>query len=310
MKIVFMGTSDFAVPSLTKIIESQYELVAVVTQPDRPRGRGNKFIPSAVKEIALNHNLPVYQPERIKAEDAIETVRSWEADLIVVVSYGQIIPQDILDYPRLGCINVHASLLPRFRGAAPIQRAIMAGEEVSGITTMAMDAGLDTGDIILQIPLPIDPDMDHGEYEQLLAQAGADLLIDTLAILRSGSFPRKKQDSSKASYAHMISREEEEIKWQESASKIHNQIRGLSPRPAAYSSYQGKRFKIYQSQVFDAVNSGEIGEIVEIDPSGFIVQSASGQLLIKELQLEGKKRMPCSEFLKGFKLQVGDILGS
>jgi len=310
LKIVFMGTSDFAVPSLTKIIESQYELVAVVTQPDRPRGRGNMFIPSAVKEIALNHNLLIYQPERIKAEDAIETVRAWEADLIVVVSYGQIIPQDILDYPRLGCINVHASLLPRFRGAAPIQRAIMAGEEVSGVTTMAMDAGLDTGDIILQVPLPIDPDMDHGEYEQLLAQAGADLLIDTLAILRSGSFPRKKQDSSKASYAHMISREEEEIKWQEAASKIHNQIRGLSPRPAAYSSYQGKRFKIYQSQVFDAVNSGEIGEIVEIDPNGFIVQSGSGQLLIKELQLEGKKRMPCSEFLKGFKLQVGDILGS
>ncbi len=310
MKIVFMGTSEFAVPSLLKLIESQNEIIAVVTQPDRPRGRGNKFIPSPVKEAALSHGLNIYQPAKIRSEEAIDTIRAWEADLIVVVSYGQIIPGDLLDYPRLGCINVHASLLPRYRGAAPIQRAIMAGEVISGVTTMAMDTGLDTGDIILQVPVAIGPNMDHGEYEQILAQVGADLLIDTLAILSSGSFPRKKQDSSRASYAHMLTREEEAINWYDPANKLHNQIRGLSPRPAAYTSYQGKRFKIFSSQVLNESNRGEIGQIVEITPAGLIVQTSSGLLEIHEVQLEGKKRMSCSDFLKGFKLQVGDILGS
>lgn len=310
MKIVFMGTSDFAVPSLLKLIESPNEIMAVVTQPDRPRGRGNKFIPSPVKGIALQHHLDIYQPARVKADEAVDKIRSWEADLIVVVSYGQIIPAELLDYPRLGCINVHASLLPRYRGAAPIQRAIMAGEKMSGVTTMVMDTGLDTGDIILQIPVPINPDMDHGEYEQILAAAGADLLMDTLAILESGSFPRKKQDAAQATYAHMLTREEEEINWQDEATTIHNRIRALSPKPAAYSSFQGKRFKVFSSCVIPGVAQGEIGQITAINAAGFIVQTSRGLLEIREVQLEGKKRMRSSDFLKGFRLQVGDILGS
>lgn len=311
MKIVFMGTSDFAVPTLAKIIDSKHQLIAVITQPDRPKGRGKKLIPSPVKELALSHDLTVYQPLRIKAEEAIANIRSWDIDFIVVVSYGQIIPQEILEYPRLGCINVHASVLPRYRGAAPIQRAIMEGEESSGITTMLMDKGLDTGDIILQIEIPIDKDMDHGKYEQVLASAGADLLIDTLAQIESGSFPRRQQDSSMATYAHMLGREDEEIKWQNEASKIHNQIRALSPRPAAYTSFQGKNMKIFSSQVLASnASRGEIGQIVAINPTGLLVQTGSNLLEIREVQLEGKKRMACSDFLKGFRLVSGDILGS
>ncbi|CFX77230.1 Methionyl-tRNA formyltransferase [Syntrophomonas zehnderi OL-4] len=310
MNIIFMGTSDFAVPSLLKLIESPDEILTVVTQPDRPRGRGNKFVPSPVKEVALKYELPLFQPARIKIEESVDRIQSLEADIIVVASYGQIIPPELLDYPRLGCINVHASLLPRYRGAAPIQRAIMAGEEISGVTTMAMDSGLDTGDIILQMPVPIPPEMDHGQYEQLLAVAGADLLMDTLAILKSGSFPRKKQNPFLASYAHMLTREEEEINWQDEAISIHNRIRALSPKPAAYTSFQGKRFKIFKSRTLPDDAPGEPGEIVAIVTDGFIVKSSRGLLEIREVQMEGRKRMPSGDFLKGFKLKVGDILGN
>lgn len=311
MKIVFMGTSDFAVPTLAKIINSQHELIAVITQPDRPKGRGKKLIPSPIKELALKHDLTVYQPLRIKADEAIANICSWEIDFIVVVSYGQIIPQEILEYPRLGCINVHASLLPRYRGAAPIQRAIMEGEERSGITTMLMDKGLDTGDIILQVEVPNDKDMDHGQYEQVLANIGAGLLMDTLVQIESGSFPRHQQDSGMATYAHMLGREDEEIKWQNEALKIHNQIRALSPRPAAYTSFQGKNMKVFSSQIVASpANRGEIGQIMAINSTGLLVQTGSELLEIHEVQLEGKKRMACSDFLKGFKLVSGDILGS
>ncbi len=311
MKIAFMGTSDFAVPTLAKILDSEHQVVAVITQPDRPKGRGNKFIPSPVKEMALRHNLNVYQPLRIKAEEAIAHIRSWDIDLIVVVSYGQIIPQEILDYPSLGCINVHASLLPRYRGAAPIQRAIMAGEEITGITTMLMDRGLDTGDIILQLEVPIDQDMDHGEFEQVLARAGADLLLATLTQIKSGDFPSRQQDSSQATYAHMLGRADEEIKWQNEARMIHNQIRALSPRPAAYTSFQGKNIKVFATRILPSrFSRGEIGQIVDINPNGILVQTGSDLLEIHEVQLEGKKRMACSDFLKGFKLTNGDLLGS
>jgi methionyl-tRNA formyltransferase len=310
MKIVFMGTSEFSVPSLRKILEAEHEVIGVVTQPDRPRGRGQKLIPSPIKEFALTNKLEVYQPESIRTEEAIDYVRSWDPDLVVVVSYGQIIPVEILDFPKLGCINVHASLLPRYRGAAPIQRAIMAGETLSGVTTMAMDKGLDTGDIIMQLPVKIGADMDHGIYAEVLANAGADLLIDTLAIIKSGSYPRRKQDSSKATYAHMIRREEERINWQQPASTIYNQIRALSPQPAAYTSFENNRFKIFVSCLVENNNSAAPGEIVEINPSGILVQCAKGMLEIRELQLAGRKRMTSGEFLRGFKLKPGDVLGN
>jgi len=309
LKIVFMGTSAFSVPSLKRLMDTEHEITGVVTQPDRPRGRGQKLIPSPVKELALNHHLAIYQPEKIRAEEAIDHVRSLDPDLIVVVSYGQIIPPEILDFPKLGCINVHASLLPRYRGAAPIQRAIMAGETVSGVTTMAMDRGLDTGDIILQLPVKIGADMDYGIYAEILANAGADLLIDTLAIIRSGSYPRRKQDSAKATYAPMIQREEERIQWQQPALVINNQIRAFSPQPAAYTSFNNQRFKVFSSRLLNENTAAAPGEIAHINASGIVVQCSEGMLEIKEVQLAGKKRMPSNEFVRGFKLVPGDVLG-
>jgi len=308
LKVVFMGTSDFAVPSLAKLIDSQHEILGVVTQPDRPQGRGNKVLFSPIKELAVEHSLEIYQPLRIKDEAAVDMLRNWEADLIVVASYGQILPVDILDLPRLGCINVHASLLPHYRGAAPIQRAIMAGDKVSGVTTMFMNAGLDTGDIIMQKPVTIHQDMDHGELESVLAQEGADLLIDTMAVLASGSNPRKKQDDNRKSYAPMLKREEEKINWNEEATAIRNRIRALSPRPAAYTSFNGSRFKIYKSRLVNRETTGLAGQITQVTKDGFEVQTGQGILEILEVQREGKKRIACHEFLKGFELVPGDTL--
>ncbi len=309
MKIVFMGTSDFAIPSMARIIDSQHEIVGVVTQPDRPKGRGKKVTSSPIKDLALEHNLDIFQPVRIKDDDSIDMLRNWEADIIVVVSYGQIIPSDILDSPRLGCINVHGSLLPHYRGAAPIQRAIMAGDRVSGVTTMFMNEGLDTGDIILQMPVDIDEDMDHGELESILAQVGADLLIDTIAVLASGSCPRRKQDNHRSSYAAMLTRKDEEIDWNDSAIKIHNQIRALSPQPAAFTSFSGEKFKIFSSQLVSDKEIGVAGQVTGFTKDGFRVQTGQGILEITEVQKEGKKRISCSDFLKGFELAPGDILG-
>ncbi|MEA4924362.1 MAG: methionyl-tRNA formyltransferase [Syntrophomonadaceae bacterium] len=308
MKVVFMGTSEFAVPSLAKLIDSHYEVLGVVTQPDRPQGRGNKVVFSPVKKLAVEHGLEIYQPIKLRNEAAVDMLRNWESDLIVVASYGQILPADILDLPRLGCINVHASLLPHYRGAAPIQRSIMAGDRITGVTTMFMNIGLDTGDIILQKPVAIDEDMDHGELENILAQEGADLLIDTLAVLASGSNPRRKQDDHRSSYAPMMTREEEKIDWNEAAAAIKNRIRALSPQPAAYTSFNGNRFKIYKSRVADPEATGEPGQVTRITPDGFEVQTGRGTLEILDVKREGKKRIACREFLKGFSLAPGDTL--
>jgi len=308
LKVVFMGTSDFAVPSLAKLIDSQHQILGVVTQPDRPKGRGNKVLFSPVKELAAQHGLDIYQPSRIKDESAVDMLRNWEADLIVVASYGQILPADVLDLPRLGCINVHASLLPHYRGAAPIQRAIMAGDKVSGVTTMFMNIGLDTGDIILQRPVEINEDMDHGELETVLAQEGADLLIDTMAVLASGSNPRRKQDDHRRSYAPMMTRDDEIINWNKEAVAIRNQIRALSPQPAAYTSFNGSRFKIYKSRVVNHEATGPVGQIIRVTQDGFEVQTGQGILEILEVKREGKKRISCREFLKGFELVAGDTL--
>ncbi|PKM77747.1 MAG: methionyl-tRNA formyltransferase [Firmicutes bacterium HGW-Firmicutes-15] len=309
MKIVFMGTSDFAIPSMAKIIDSQYEIVGVVTQPDRPKGRGKKVMSSPIKDLALEHNYDIFQPARIKDDDSIDMLRNWEADLIVVVSYGQIIPSEILDSPRLGCINVHASLLPHYRGAAPIQRAIMAGDRVSGVTTMFMNEGLDTGDIILQMPVDIDEDMDHGEVESILAQVGADLLIDTIAVLASGSCPRRKQDNHRSSYAAMLTRKDEEIDWNDSAIKIRNRVRALSPKPAAFTSFNGEKFKIFGTRLISDKEIGAAGQVTGLTKDGFQVQTGQGILEIIEIQKEGKKRISCGDFLKGFELAPGDTLG-
>lgn len=308
MNIVYMGTSVFAVPSLQSLIASRHQVVGVVSQPDRPRGRGKRISPTPVKEIAEQHGIPVYQPAKIKAPEAIEQIKLWQPDLIVVVSYGQIIPKEILEYPAAGCINVHASLLPRYRGAAPIQRALMEGEKTSGITTMFMDEGLDTGDIILQLAVPIEDEYDHGRLEAILAEKGALLLAETIDQLEKGTAPRIPQQEELATYASRITREDEKIDWSQSAEMIHNQIRALSPNPGAWTTIEKNKTKLYKSRIINNDERGVISQIVKIGNDGFSVQSGKGILEILELQRAGKKRMPASDFLRGCKLQPGTLL--
>ncbi len=308
MKIIFMGTSAFAIPSLLAI-NSHHQLSAVVSQPDRPKGRGKKLAFTPVKECALANQLAVLQFGDIKKEEAYEQIKALEADLIVVVSYGQIIPQNILEYPSLGCINLHASLLPKYRGAAPIQRALMAGEKLTGITTMFMDEGLDTGDIIKQVKIEISEDMDHGELETILAQKGARLLLDTISDLQKGSYERRIQDNSEATYAGTLKKEDEIIKWSDSAFAIHNRVRALSPLPGAFTMINGSKIKIFKTRVVDTDERCEIGRVCSVGNEGFTVQTGNGILEILEIQKEGKKRMLCRDFLRGFKLNSGDILG-
>lgn len=269
MNIVYMGTSVFAVPSLQSLITSRHQVVGVVSQPDRPRGRGKRISPTPVKKIAQQHGIPVYQPARIKEPDAIQQIKSWQPELIVVVSYGQIIPPEILEYPAAGCINVHASLLPRYRGAAPIQRALMDGEKISGITTMFMDEGLDTGDIILQLDVPIKDEYDHGQLEAILAEKGALLLGETIDQVENGTAPRIPQNHELASYASRITREDEKIDWSQPAESIHNQIRALSPRPGAWTNLGKYKTKIYKSRVINNDKSGVISQIIEVGSEGF-----------------------------------------
>jgi methionyl-tRNA formyltransferase len=308
LKIIFMGTSAFAIPSLLAI-NSHHQLSAVVSQPDRPKGRGKKLAFTPVKECALANQLAVLQFGDIKKEEAYEQIKALEADLIVVVSYGQIIPQNILEYPSLGCINLHASLLPKYRGAAPIQRALMAGEKLTGITTMFMDEGLDTGDIIKQVKIEISEDMDHGELETILAQKGARLLLDTISDLQKGSYERRIQDDSEATYAGTLKKEDEIIKWSDSAFAIHNRVRALSPLPGAFTMINGSKIKIFKTRVVDTDERCEIGRVCSVGNEGFTVQTGNGILEILEIQKEGKKRMLCRDFLRGFKLNSGDILG-
>ncbi len=309
LRIMFMGTSVFAVPSLEALIASHHEVIGVVSQPDRPRGRGKHLQPTPVKEVAVRHGLEVLQFARIKDLEARQEISRLNPDLIVVVSYGQIIPMEILDIPKMGCVNVHASLLPRYRGAAPIQRAIMDGETVTGITTMLMDRGLDTGDILMQAETPIVEDIDHGELEQCLAELGARLLISTIDGLINGRIEPRKQNAAFACYAAMIKRDEEEINWGYPAFNIHNHIRGLSPVPGAYTIFRDERLKIFRSRVLDKQGRGEAGMIVDLTADGFVVQTGEGTLEILELQKQGRKRMGAREFMKGFPLNERSKLG-
>ncbi len=308
MNIVYMGTSVFAVPSLQSLIASRHQVVGVISQPDRPRGRGKRISPTPVKEIAQQHGIPVYQPAKIKAPEATQQIRLWQPELIVVVSYGQIIPPEILEYPAAGCINVHASLLPRYRGAAPIQRALMEGEKTSGITTMFMDEGLDTGDIILQLDIPVKDEYDHGQLEAILAEKGALLLEETIDQLENGTAPRIPQQHELASYASRIGPEDEKIDWVQPAESIHNQIRALSPAPGAWISIDTYKTKVFKSRVISNDGSGVISQVVEVGSEGFTVQSGKGIIEILEVQRAGKKRMPARDFLRGCKLQPGTLL--
>ncbi|MGI5920292.1 MAG: methionyl-tRNA formyltransferase [Syntrophomonadaceae bacterium] len=310
MNIVFMGSASFALPFLKQILDYGYHVTCVVTQPDRPSGRGRKIIPTPIKQLAVENNITVFQPERVRDPEAVAMIANYRPDLIVVVAYGQIIPGQLLELPRYGCINVHPSLLPRYRGPAPVQRAILAGDTITGITTMFMDEGLDTGDIIMQKQVDIGDTMDCGQVFDLLAEEGCPLLIQTINSVASGTAPRIKQNNELATYAPLITRQDELLDWSEPAVCINNRIRALSPLPGTYSSLDGTRFKIFAARVVEEHSVGEPGEVREVTDSGFRVQSGKGTLEILEVQKEGKKRMSCKDFLKGFSVSTGSILGS
>lgn len=305
-KVIFMGTSDFAVNSLEALTQAGHDIQLVLTQPDRPRGRGRQPAFSPIKEKALELGLAVYQPEKVRDAAVLSTLSALAPDFIIVVSYGQIIAEEILALPRYGCLNVHASLLPRYRGAAPIQRAIMAGEGVSGITIMHMDKTLDTGDIILQQSLYLEDDWDHGEVEERLARMGAALLLDAMQELMQGDAPRVRQQHESSTYAPRILREDERIDWQRDAADIFNQIRALSPRPGAYSILAGESVKVFKAAAASAADSGlPPGSITAFTAEGFLVQAGCGQLEILSVQRAGKKRMGAKNFADGQRLSVG-----
>lgn len=307
MKAVFMGTPDFAVPTLQKMIDMGIEVTAVVTQPDKAKGRGKKVIYSPVKECALAHDLPVYQPVRIRKEpEFIQTLRDMQPDVIVVVAFGQILPKEILDIPRLGCVNVHASLLPKFRGAAPIQWSIIDGEEVTGVTTMLMDVGLDTGDMLLKTEIPMDPKETGGSLHDKLAAVGGELLEKTLIGLEAGTIVPEKQDDSQAGeYARMLDKELGHIDFNQPAVVIERLIRGLNPWPSAYTYIDGKTLKIWEAEVLDRNYGCEYGEVAEVTRNCLIIQTGIGALSVKSVQLQGKKRMDIAAFLNGYTIEKG-----
>ena len=316
MKIVFMGTPDFAAGILDAIVKAGYDVVGVVTQPDKPKGRRKEPVACPVKEVALREGLRVYQPQRVRNPEAVSEIESMGADLIVVAAFGQIIPKEILDLPKFGCINVHASLLPDYRGAAPIQWAVINGEKESGVTTMRMDAGLDTGDMILQEIIPLAPKETGGSLFDKLSETGAKLLIRTLEALENDTaqFVKQPKDSP-TPYAAMLKKEMGRIDWGKDAASIECLIRGLNPWPSAYTTYQGKTLKIWAADVEEAVDvTGTAdralpGTIVEVTKKTLKVQTGNGLLSIKELQMEGKKRMETDAFLRGCSLIEGEKLG-
>jgi methionyl-tRNA formyltransferase len=307
MRIIFMGTPEFACPTLSKMIERGEQVVAVVTQPDRPKGRGQQTLPPPVKVLAEQHGIPVLQPVKVRQPDVIEQIRSYNPDVIVVVAFGQILPKALLEIPKHGCINVHASLLPRYRGAAPLNWCIINGETETGITTMMMDVGLDTGDMLLKAATPIDPDEDTRSLHDRLSQIGADLLAETLDHLAAGKLVPEKQDDSLTCYAPMLKKEDGLIDWAKDACTIKNLVRGMTPWPGAYSYLDDKLLKVYRVQY--AAGTGTPGEVIKAGRDGIEVACGTGSIVLHELQLEGKKRLNAGEFLAGCKLEPGIVLG-
>ena len=309
LRVVFMGTPEFAVPCLAALhADDNCEVIGVYTQPDKPRGRGQKLLPSPVKAWAEEHGLPVHQPVKIKTEEATAELKGLKPDLVVVVAFGQILSQEILDIPPHGCINVHGSLLPHYRGAAPMQWCVINGETKTGITTMMMDAGLDTGDMLLKEELTIGPDMTLEEVHDNLMEMGAQVLMKTIEELRAGTLKRVPQEGE-SNYAPMLTKETGHIDWQKSAQEIHNLVRGLNSWPGAYTAHEGQKFKIWRTVLTgETVTSGTTaGEILAADSSqGLKVAAGDGQVLaITELQAPGKKKMQAQDYLRGNSLAAG-----
>ena len=301
-----MGTPDFSVGALKALAENGYEIAGVVTQPDKPRGRGKASAMTPVKEAALELGLTVYQPARVREQAFMDTVRALNPDVIVVSAFGQIIPKALLELPRYGCVNIHASLLPKYRGAAPIQWAVMDGEPVSGVTIMQMDEGLDTGDMLAKTEVPLEPDETGGSLFDKLSRAGAELLIRTLPALEQGTLtPEKQPLESPTAYARMIRKEDGRIDWNLEAEAIERRIRGLNPWPSAYTELTGKILKIWRAEVLPKESGQTPGTVTEAGKGGFCVQTGKGVLRLLEVQLEGKKRMDAQAFLRGFHVAPG-----
>lgn len=310
MKIVFMGTPEFAAASLKALVESgQYEIAAVVTQPDRPKGRGHKVMMSAVKEYALTQSLPVLQPERVKAPEFQAEMEKIQPELIVVAAFGQFLPKTLLELPKFGCINVHASLLPRYRGAAPIHYAILKGEKEAGVTIMQMDVGMDTGAMLSKVSVPVGPEMTQGELHDILKEKGARLLLDTIPRLAAGTLQPVPQPEEEATYASLITRDMEKLDWNKTAEELHNQIRAFNPWPGSFTLLpDGKRLKIWKSRVLDENGQNRPGTVLQADSKGFWVACGQGSLEILECQPEGKKRMEATPFVNGKYVKTGDRL--
>lgn len=310
MRIVFMGTPDFAVGSLQALCESgKHEILAVVTQPDRPKGRGNKLLQTPVKEYALEQGLTVYQPQKVKTPEFVELLHELQPELIVVAAFGQFLSKEILELPKYGCINVHASLLPKYRGAAPIQYAIIKGEKESGVTIMQMDIGMDTGAMLDKVVVPIAENTTMGELHDALREQGAALLLQVIDKIATGTAVAEPQDNEQATYATLLDRSMEHIDWSKTAQEVHNLIRGFNPAPSTFTKLpNGKSLKIWGSKITDKSSTAAAGTVIETGKHSFFVACGEGVLEITEVQPESKKRMPAQVFLNGRGVQEGDLL--
>lgn len=308
MRIVFMGTPEIAVPSLERLISDGHDLCAVVTQPDRPKGRGKKLAFSPVKEAAMRHELEILQPEKASQPDFLDRLRELNPDLIVVIAFGQILRKEVLDLPKYGCVNVHVSLLPKYRGAAPINWAIINGEEKTGVTTMFMDEGLDTGDIIKTREFSLDDEINAGQLHDIMMEEGADVLSQTVTAIEDGTAERIRQNDDESTYAPMMDRNLGHIDFKKSAVSIHNLVRGTVPWPGAWCESPYGKIKIWKTRIGQGQTDREPGTIVSVDKQGIEVACGMGMLLIEEIQMPNKKRMHVSEYIKGNTIEIGKIL--
>lgn len=308
MKIVFMGTPDFASCALEALILAGHEITAVYTQPDKPKGRGKEVQMTPVKAVALQHDIPVYQPQRIKNAEEVAKLKEIPADIFVVAAFGQILSQEILDMPKYGCVNIHASLLPKYRGAAPIQWAVIDGEEKTGITIQQMEAGIDTGDILYTKEYFLDAKETGASLFDKLMELGAEAIVEALPLIEAGKITPIPQNHEEATHAAKLTKQLGEMDFTKTAVVLERLIRGLNSWPSAYTTFRGKQLKIWEAEVVSGV-SGEPGTVVAVDKQSFTVATKEGGLKILELQIEGKKRMACKDFLLGYSVAVGEVLG-
>lgn len=309
MRILFMGTPDIAVGCLQKIIDEKHDIIGVVTQPDKPVGRGKKMGMPPVKELALKYDLPVYQPIKARDEEFVNILKDLNPDLIVVVAFGQILPKSILDIPKFGCVNVHVSLLPKYRGAAPINWVIINGEDKTGVTTMYMDEGLDTGDMILTSEFELNDEITAGELHDIMKVEGAKVLKETIDLIEKGEAPRIPQNHEEFTYAPMMNKTLGQIDFSKSAKEIHNLVRGVNPWPSAYTNYKGQTMKIWKTKVLSESSDKVPGTILKVDKEGIRVSTKDNVILISEIQMPGKKRVLVEEYIKGNSIETNEILG-